>query len=360
VRVRRAVVSLSMLILTLAGTGVDARADTQREPTRSLRPGTSQRLLSHRAWLPRLTPESLGPGSLRPGRLRYRGASIRLKDPGSGDQWYVHVLIQGRRTQLIVQAFSNEEDSSQSYSWDRYVRSGEVRVRRNLSDLSIHTGSSLGALGSVEVDLGSVARPRRDIVRCPRTGKVLFASTEARGRVEGAIKITPGLNGLSPEVSATHARVFLGRVKFRTSGCPGRGSRCFARSELSADDGETSVDVVTPHGSFMTDSFVTFMRNGVQGPLSTRWSLGVIANGSDLISRTPTSLTLDAAPLAPLLSGSLSFDLTGGSASAGARCSKRSEHYDWALGTLSATFDAGQVDLTGAGMRARFTRSRRP
>ena len=78
----------------------------------------------------------------------------------------------------------------------------------------------------------------------------------------------------------------------------------------------------------------------------------VFASGSDLISRTPTSLALDAAPLAPLFAGSLWFDLTGGSASAGAACSKQSEHYDWDSGTLSAAFGAGQVDLTGTGVRA--------
>ena len=244
------------------------------------------------------------------------------------------------------------------YAWDRYVRSADVRVRRDLSDLSIHAGSSLGALGSIDVDLSSVSPPRRDIVRCPRTGKVLFASTEARGRVEGSISITPGLTGLSPEISATHARAYLGRVKFRTTPCPGQGSGCFARSELTAGDGATSVDVITPHRT--TDPFVTLTRSGVQGPLRTSWSLGVIASGSDFLSRTPTSLTFDAASLGPRLSGSLSFDLTGGSASAGARCSKHSEHYVWAAGTVSALFDAGQVDLTGTGVRARFTRSRRP
>jgi hypothetical protein len=280
------------------------------------------------------------------------GARFKIRIPGEAySRWFVEVVRLRNHSRLTVATYREE----QYYFWTSWLPRSAVRLRRNLSGLSIHTGTQLGDFGSIELDMTHSGHHVASVERCPTTHEPIFKIRRARGLVEGAVSLSPDLTGLPTEITATKERVHLSRFLYTSNECTSRHRRCYPNEDLTVSDGDNR--------AFTGVGFpgLFFLHQTNSGGVKESWYTLTYDGSTDPITRTPSQLTLDAQDLGPLLGGSITFDKVESSEPVRrGPCMVTKVSYVFASGSLDANFDAGVVTLTGPSVEGTLRRSRRP
>lgn len=309
-----------------------------------------------------VTPrESLTDG-LRRLALRHRavhrrevmGARFKIRMAGEAyPRWDVDVVRFKNRSMITVATYREE----QYYYWTSQLPRSAVRIRRNLTGLSIHTGTNLGDFGSIDLEMTHDGRHESTVERCEKSNELLFKIGRARGLVEGAVSLSPGLTGMPAEVATTRERVRLSRFSIMSNDCGGHSFGCYPQEELVIADGTNTNRVFTGIGF----SGLFFIHETTDGDVRQTWYALAYDGSVDPVTRTPTQLTLDAQDYGPLLSGSVVFDKVGSTEPVRrGPCMVTKVSYQFASGSFDANFDAGIVTLTGPELEGTLRRYRRP
>lgn len=280
------------------------------------------------------------------------GARLTIRVPGETyAKWYIDATRLRNRSQVTVTTYRDE----QYYFWTADLPRSAVRIRPNLSGLSIHTGTQLGDLGSIDLEMTHDGHHDASVERCEKSHEVLYKIRRARGRVDGTVALTPGLTGMPVEVAATRERVRLSRFLITSNECSSHHQRCFPNEDLEITDGANDLYAGVRY------SWLALAHESADGNVVQTWYTQAFDRSVEAITRTPTQLTLDAQDFGPLLSGSLVFDKVGSTEPVrhGA-CVITEVSYAFASGSLDANFDAGLITLTGSDLEATLQRARRP
>jgi hypothetical protein len=280
------------------------------------------------------------------------GARIKIQVPDAAyPRWFIQVIRLRHHSMLTVATYRED----QYYFWTSRLPRSAIRIRRNLTDLSIHTGTHLGDFGTIDLDMTRNGHHDASVARCEKTHEPIFKIHRARGLVEGAVSLSPDLTGLPTEITTTRTRVRLDRVVITSNKCNSHHRRCYPGEALSISDGMNS--------AFTSLGFpgLDVLHETIDGEVRESWYSLTYDGSSDPITRTPTQLTVDAQALGPLLSGSVVLDKVAVSEPVRrGPCMVTRVSYAFASGSLDANFDAGIITLGGPSLEGTLRRYRRP
>jgi hypothetical protein len=253
---------------------------------------------------------------------------------------------------LDVQARNDLNNASQIYSWRFSLPLGNAAIGARLSDARIHTGTALGSFGTIDLRFSSARRLRVERDRCPSNHVLLFLYRDRIGTMSGSFRFTPNEGDL-PAVQVSHMRTLAERDTATGARCPPPGPSpapsCVSPRATKLTDGAVHGHVYGFAGSNSLDV------NTVQriGPAFVERTIEAFGSKRVVILKKD-SLVIDASTLSPLLSGSLTMRETGGfvGIGSGSSCVHRGVDDAWQSGTLTAHFDSGAIDVTGAGVHA--------
>ena len=234
-------------------------------------------------------------------------------------------------------------------------------IGARLRSAHVDTGSAMGSFGRIDLSLGALEPVHTDSFRCPDTHEVLFRESVRRGTLTGSFDFTPN-EGSLPDLRVMTMHAFAVREtdtgRTRPDSYPA-SHPCRGPRTLEVTD--------ATQGAFLSGSLGSYGFSGLSvdriehvTPATIYHSIGTYLASAGVITVTSSGVSVDASALSPLLSGTLSLTAGATTMRAGAHCVLLKTAEDWSSGTLTANFDSGSVDFTGAGLRAVVRGSRKP
>ena len=301
-----------------------------------------------------------GPRAGRAFRATGFGGTFRV--PASAYHWLFEVTRAGDHFVLLIEGELQLINGDQFHAWRFRLPRGDAAVGPRLQHAHVNTGTALGPFGKIDLTFHSARRLRHLSERCPKTHAVLFESWGRRGTFHGSFDFTPN-EGTLPALSLSTIHGGAGRVLLTGAHCPGGGrpQGCAVQTGFAfSDPAQQTVAFGSAGGPFP----------GANEELSAvnqrRVGLAMEFHAIDAQAVTPVvrlkapGVVVDASALSPLFSGSLTFESGATTHRRGASCKIATTNEIWASGTLSAAFDSGAVDLTGAGLRAKAVARTKP
>jgi len=308
--------------------------------------------------MPDIAGLHLRPPSRGDERERYRYVNVSL--PIAGDSPYERLWIdasKGRHGSYLAFAtyrFDEVSDSDQFHVWQFRVPRDAVEIANDLSRVSIHSGTNLGSLGSIDLDLTSTGRSHGEHHRCRATGERLDTVVGRRLRVSGEVALSLGIATVPEPLTSEGARGWGARITYTGARCP-HERRCYPSGGFSAYDDSTDtwlsatrlgwIDVIREEATWRTWMVSWLSRYGY--------------DGAD-VAITHDSVTIDGGAATPFLSGVIAFERSGPpERGSSGPCVRISVPRAWTSGTLDILWDTTPGSLTGPDLEAATTRYRR-
>jgi hypothetical protein len=290
------------------------------------------------------------PGPRRGSLLSVAGT---FRPKGSPYEWSLALVRLHDRFGLAVEARSDLSGSAQVYQWRFHLPLGNASIGPGLHTAGLHTGTALGSFGRINLAFSSARRLQVTRDRCPANHALLFAYHDRLGTLKGSFHFTPNEGDL-PSVQVGHMHALAERDMATGATCPRPGPppapSCRSPKAMKLTDAAQHAHVFGFAGSNALDVNVVDR----VGPAIVDRTIEAFSPNR-VVTLRKTRLVIDASQLSPLLSGSLTLQVTGGSVGigSGATCVRRTETAVWLSDTLTAHFDSGAIDLTGAAVHAR-------
>jgi hypothetical protein len=289
--------------------------------------------------------------------------NAEFRVPGSPYHWSFSVSRARHGWALDVSGYEQGLTTSQDHDWEFHLPRGAVAIGRRLKSARVHTGTRLGAFGSIDLTFSS-ARPRKvHTFECGKPRRPLERDFRRTGTLRGTMDFTPN-EGTLPDLQLTHVLGTVRRSHFFRGNCNSgdgghRPQTCYPQQGVGVYDPtqHTSIGVSQfGHGSpFEMDAFVQRR----VGPALEFHILGA-ESLSHLDHISSTGLTFDASTVSPAFSGSMVLEKGAVTTHVGRRCRITRTREIWSSGTLTANLDSGSIDLTGSNLQGLVVDYARP
>jgi hypothetical protein len=294
-------------------------------------------------------PLPLGPGTI------FSDLTFTSHDPTYKD-WEVGAAVDGDNAYLAFATYQEQSGGLEAYEWIKQVPRQDVGVGGRLLHFEIHSGTDLGALGSIDLSF-QPSHVARSLDRCPSTGKVIDVYRNVEGTFTGTVSLSPDTPGLPSSVQATGGRGSVEQDRLTGNSCPQSYLQCPIGRRLVIHSGPSTLFLYSRRFANFNEAFVQSVT--VTETDAVFFYREALSSGdpsqSGGFSVTRTNLTVNGDAFGAPFSGSVTFDRSSPAVGhVGNACRSLSTPFEWHDGSISIAFDPGPVTYTGASEHARL------